>query len=239
MKKTLLLTFTVILIQGFMNLIQAQCSPDMTYTVTGAYPNPIVDGAVNVSYTDTVTLVFPDDTTISGFTLALDSAIIDSVTNLPAGLTSTCMTANCTSYLITPGQPVYSCLEIHGTPTVPVTGQTFDINVTFYTTFFGQVQSISQTLNSSVTINQSVSLANLHSSSDLLLFPNPSLGNITINAEDVENVQIFNVLGEQVFNNDYNNASNIELDLTSFSNGTYMTIVKTGSETYRKKLILE
>ena len=108
---------------------QAQvCSPNPAYVfagVPGIWPIPqlgISEGQVNMAYSETMTVIVPNDTTIdlsaiTGIpglptaTVDINSLRLDNVANLPNGITYTCDT-NCTWNAGSTG-----CFVISGTPT--------------------------------------------------------------------------------------------------------------------------
>ena len=69
------------------------------------------------------------------------------------------------------------------------------------------------------------------------IFPNPTNDYIYINAKDVINVKIVNVLGETVFNQDTNNTS-FKVDMRSFESGTYIIQITTKTEIIKEKIVL-
>ncbi|MCB0840998.1 MAG: SprB repeat-containing protein, partial [Bacteroidetes bacterium] len=115
---------------GYNNL-KAQCNPDPAYTTPGIYPTAIANGCLNELYSQVITIVVPTDTVVSGFPIPIDSIVLDSVVNLPVGLTYQCVPPSC-------GFPggTSNCILISGTPTL---ADTFvvDIYTTAWVTVFG------------------------------------------------------------------------------------------------------
>ena len=102
----------------------AQCIADTTCT-TDICPDVgagLPDGTVGVSYSETITVVIPLDS--SGFTV--DSVTLGSISGLPPGLTYTCTPPSCTW----PGNS-FGCFVISGTPT-----DTGIYNLTLFFTFY-------------------------------------------------------------------------------------------------------
>lgn len=113
------------------------CTPNPAYVfagVPGIWPIPqlgISSGAVNQAYSETMTVIVPNDTTIdlsaiTGIpglptaTVDINNMHVDNVANLPNGITYTCDT-NCTWNAGSTG-----CFVISGTPTI---GDTFTVTL--------------------------------------------------------------------------------------------------------------
>lgn len=155
MKKSLLIIFAASL---FSMQIFAQCSPNFIYTVLGIpgiYPpnipnipfSGIANGQINAPYSQTITLVVPEDTTIdiapllqlagygtvvSAMNLAGISTVMNvdinyvtyDVSGLPNNLTYTCNMSACQYPAGTDG-----CIQLSGTPTITGTFP-IDVNMT-------------------------------------------------------------------------------------------------------------
>ena len=66
------------------------------------------------------------------------------------------------------------------------------------------------------------------------VYPNPTYGKVTIEAEDIQNISIFNIKGEKVFESPVNGGT-YEYDFSHQAAGVYVIKVKTakGVETKR------
>jgi hypothetical protein len=62
-----------------------QCT-NIIYTSTGLHPDSLRHGYVNVIYGDTLTILVPADTTISGQPVSFDSIKLSSITGLPSSI---------------------------------------------------------------------------------------------------------------------------------------------------------
>lgn len=134
-------TFIICLFSGLMALlwmpqtVSAQgCTPDSQYTTQGFYPLNLPAGETNVPYDTVMTLVVPADTFLFGFTIPVDSLVINEITDLPPGITYECNAGgpNC---VFAGGES--GCIRFSGTPTA--CGDTFrlDVDLTIYVTVFG------------------------------------------------------------------------------------------------------
>ena len=83
----------------------SQCTPDSSITSLGIFPKTLNSGCVNSFYDQTLTVVIPRDTTLTltsppiTINVALDSARILAVNNLPSGLTYSCYSSSCKAYI--------------------------------------------------------------------------------------------------------------------------------------------
>lgn len=103
-----MLLFTLLF--GFSASAQV-CTPDTSTLPAGYYPNAITDGSETVPYSHTVTVVVPVDTTISGFTVPIDSLVVTNISGLPSGLSFACNPGSCGI----PGGDK-GCVELSGRP---------------------------------------------------------------------------------------------------------------------------
>ncbi|MBC8048380.1 MAG: T9SS type A sorting domain-containing protein [Fimbriimonadaceae bacterium] len=105
------------------------CTVDASCT-SGICPDSITNLPVTAdnvtSYSTTVTVVVPKDTTDSGFTLKYKNITLNSVSGLPPGFTYTCNPATC----VFPGN-AKSCIKISGNPSTAGAGT---YNITAYVT---------------------------------------------------------------------------------------------------------
>jgi hypothetical protein len=94
----------------------------------------------------------------------------------------------------------------------------------------------------SVFVDICASVLHLNHASGLTIFPNPSSGNFIITLETTvmkANVEIYNVVGEKVFEEHIFNESKNEINLKDISGGIYFLKVFDGEKSYCKKLIVE
>ena len=110
MKNYLLLC---LLILAYSNFAQQICSPDLSQTQTGIYPDTLPDGFVGQAYSTDVTFKLPLDTLGYDFT----NFHILSV-SLPVGLNWQCnnVASNCD---YNPQVNQYGCVNVYGTPLLP------------------------------------------------------------------------------------------------------------------------
>jgi hypothetical protein len=130
MRKTLLTMFIALMGVGA-NVAHAQvCTPDPTALflgIPGIYPNPAITsnltaGNQGQAYSETMTIMVPQDTTIDlsafiGFpfpaiSVSVNFQEVTAITGLPTGLNYTCDLSNCQW-----GGGVNGCIKLDGTPT--------------------------------------------------------------------------------------------------------------------------
>ena len=96
----------------------AQCDPDPIYadSAWGIWPEIFQDGVEGQAYNQIVDIKVPEDASlidsVTGEGLVIQSIKIDSISNLPPGLTVSCNNSNCSWLANSAG-----CLEIFGNPT--------------------------------------------------------------------------------------------------------------------------
>lgn len=71
-----------------------------------------------------------------------------------------------------------------------------------------------------------------------VVYPNPTRGNLNINAEGMTNVSLYNMMGQKVFEQDIE-SDEYELDMTSMPNGVYMlkVVSRNGEMTQRISVV--
>jgi hypothetical protein len=91
----------------------------------------------------------------------------------------------------------------NGTGAFVITGSTFNFN--------NQLLSVSET-----EFNQ-----------NLTVFPNPTNGNLNVYNKQypIETLAIYNLQGQLLYNNSYQNQNQISVDISSFSKGIYMLMI--------------
>lgn len=235
MKKHLLLLLGLI----FTGVAQvnAQCTPDPNHTTELIYPTAadttfaaIKDSAMEVVFTMNI----PVDTVVDtlGFQLngTIDSVIIDSVVNMPMGVSYVCSEPNC----VFPGGGSY-CIKLSGAPAD--TG-VFMVQVAL-TVYVTAPQIGQQQLTYLETIPLTVSGPNgvqELSRSNLSIYPQPARDRIYFSAEDmVRKVYIYDVQGRAILETPVIGTS---LDVSTLENGNYIMIVSTDNATYSQPIVI-
>lgn len=145
-----LFTFILCLFVG--SQVYSQCTIDTNPNMPGIYPSLLPSGCVGKQYDAAATLVFPADTVLFGFTIAIDS-ISYSVSNVPAGLTSFCHNSDCKIIGNAPNLP-RGCVGFTGIPTTATSiGNLVNVDAVFYVTvpFIG-VQAVNVPMSVELTI---------------------------------------------------------------------------------------
>ena len=200
-----------------------QCLPDTTTDVTpGIYPDSLPEGTIGAMYDQTVTIVMPRDTVtnILGPTLTIDfcGLVVDSIPNLPAGMSYECSAPNC-EFTVNHDSGFVNrfCVKITGSPTETVIPD--DSLVVYAHATIGDYDMANDTCNilvvpDSITaivykiqwvINDSSATAIEDFAEETLglsLYPNPSGGNSQLSFELPEaaftDIQLLDLHGRNV-----------------------------------------
>jgi len=275
MKKTLLL-FTILL--SFTQLVKAQCSPNSLFTslgLPGVYPPELPisgvpmtgmnDGAIGSLYSQTLTLVVLEDTTmdvasflpatvVSTMSLAGISTVMSldvnyiafDVAGLPNGLSYSCDQIGC-QYV----SGVDGCILINGNPTqsgnfaVPVSmiinAQIPAITDPFLGTTIFAGMAIDLPSFSAVEYDLLVTGATAinevgHYSSKI--FPNPTENEAMLCLYSESDVVVYNFLGKEVFTS-VNISGNLFLSKADLGKGMFYIMIQSEKKTETIKLIIK
>lgn len=268
--KKLLLSLSVLLLYT-MN-VNAQCSPNFIFTtlgLPGIYPpnlpipnipmTGIADGQVNVPYSQTLTLVVLEDTTLDiGFLLptavvsAMNLAGISTtmtlgvnhitydITGLPNNLTYTCDISSC-QY----PSGVDGCVQISGTPTQPGIFN-LDVNVLINI----QIPPIGGGIFAGMSVDlpsfsgQQYDLfidgsagINTLGTNQIEIYPNPTADKTTLRFEAVKNIKVYDNLGRLAFaQTDVN--QKVGLSKSNLGSGHFIVEISDENSIHRKNLII-
>jgi hypothetical protein len=160
MKKILPLIIFAFLFIYNISCVHAQCTPDPTCIDTGAAgefcPTALVAGTVGVPYSQVVTFIPPDSASIGSTTISLCEIKLNSITNLPPGLTYASNPSN-GAFMVTSPYTRY-CMLISGTPTA-AGSYNLNISVTPYTILFSNCISTFQTVIDSTSVTMVINSA--------------------------------------------------------------------------------
>lgn len=78
----------------------------------------------------------------------------------------------------------------------------------------------------------STSVREINSSSDLMLYPNPSSGRVDVKGKSIENISVYNSNGQRVIS-----TNSSSFDLSSYPKGTYLVKITDKKESVMKRLI--
>lgn len=238
--------FFVAIVLMFHNITNAQCTPDLTITIPGLYPDSatgLPDGTVGVPYNEVIQARVLTDTTFNGLPVVITSITIMSVTGLPPGIMYQCVPNSC----VFPGGS-NGCMLLSGTPT---TAGFFPINVNIQTdgTIFGvpinppQSQVIS---SYSITINQSTGIAGSGGATNFEILPN--YPNPASQYTDIVyttplggdfSLGIYNILGKEMFSQTIRGKrglNTIRVSTSDFSSGIYLISLSNGSRVLTRKM---
>jgi len=244
MKKiALLIVFLSAFLYG--NHVDAQPCTAGNYTASGIYPDSAIGlpkAYVNVAYNTVITVVVPTDTVLFGFSFAVDSIGISSVSGLPAGFA---YSTNPTNDYIHGGAS--GCVLITGTPILSQIG-IYPISITLESWVNHGTSSISDTHQGyyNLIIEEPVSIENVkNEEADLINYPNPFTKETAIqfNASVNENMKlsIYNSLGQVVYNEDLtvNKGENIHPLKLNVDDGIYFYTITGKNTSFRSKMTIK
>lgn len=261
--RIILLIFTILL--SSLVQLNAQCSPNFIYTalgIPGVYPPSqlvdLSDGDVGYSYSDVLTIVTVEDTTMDVASLlpatvvvAMNLAGISTIMNvdvnystydlsgLPNGMSYQCSDINC-QY----APSIDGCMLIDGTPTE---GGSFIVNVN--QTLNIQIPSITTLFSGMAVDLPSISVAeynlfidgttNIVENQSLeMFFPNPTVNTTSIELDNLSNIEVYNILGEKVFS-EKNIKGKYILSKEGLGKGFFNVLVKSKQKINTYKLIIK
>ena len=136
----------------------------------------------------------------------------------------------------TPGYAIRSILVfnvIDNTQTVPTykksetsTSQTFAFSMPAY-----NVKVYADIRPSGLAIEEQNSVA-------VNIFPNPTKSSVTIEAENMQRICVYNIMGQKVLDN-ATTGNKFECDMRSYNKGVYLILIETGKGIKTKQLIVE
>jgi len=254
MKKTLLSVFAFLFCISF---AQAQvCTPDpvaVAMGLPGLYPNPVtdslVDGYVNVPYSQTITIIVPADTTVTvpifgAVTAQIVKQTITSIDSLPPGVTSACNVSGCTWNGGTNG-----CVKLSGTPTTPGT-YNVKVNLATQATFQGQAVPLPPyTIPYTITISYAQSIDNQLDANYFRFapcVPNPAVENTTLSFSSPSSANItatvYDLAGRLIKSESFRCESGINaynLNVKGLNSGIYVVTLTNGKMTLNQKMAIK
>ncbi len=237
------------------NSLSAQCTPDVTLTIPGVYPDSATglgDAVQGVPYSQVIQVrTFLDSAASVGpfgtTNFRLDYIEINGVTGLPNGFSYSCNPASCQFQELSNG-----CVLISGTTTDPVGTYPITVDVTAYgnLTQLGNIafnQPFSVTYYD-INVNLNTGLAELLPKNKFGVVqnsPNP-FGNksqIFYNTPQPAklSMKIFNILGKEVYATTLDSKKGLNvytLDADKFSSGIYMYSISNGTSTITKRMVV-
>jgi hypothetical protein len=240
-----------------MQISNAQCTPDLTLTIPGVYPDSatgLATGTVGVSYNQVIQVrTFLDSVasiTIGSNTITtnfrLDSIMVNSITGIPPGLTYACNPSTCKFIALSNG-----CILLSGTPTTAgVYPVTVNVVAKGKLTQLGNIaysQPFSITYYT-ITIDTNSGIIELLPKDKLSMsqnIPNPIRGKSTVyvntpKAAKLE-LKVYNILGKEVYSTNINarrGVTTITLDSENFSTGLYMYSVSDGTTSITRRMVV-
>ncbi len=240
MKKALTIIAVFLLIGSLK--VNAQCTPDPSYTAPGTYPKCNVglpNAPVGVLYLTTITVVIPKDTIILGLPIPVDSIGFTEVFGLPAG------------FAFTPNKPSHfwhgdstGCVLIEGTPTASQVGTyPLKIMVMGYGGGFSMPDSI--TCYNIEIGPVGIEIVENEKFSQLQNSPNPFAFQTEISfnmpSKNIVHFIVFNILGDIVYKESLvvkQGENKIIFERNGLKSGMYMYKITDGRNSITKRMII-
>ena len=225
-------------------MAQAQCTPDVSYTFTGYYPDSLPIALVLTPYLGVIDVrTPPKDTTITippnpPVPVTIDSIVIDNLAGLPLGFSYACSAPNCVFLAAT-----NECIAITGTADTSQKGiYPLKLYITAYVKVFGSPvlypDSITQfvlkvckndsCLNlDTIIIVDTVGIKIVASNNNIKIYPNPFKTFAYINfPNDRVNKNIrfilYDVLGRKVKSIDAIQSQQLKISRDNLTGGMYI-----------------
>lgn len=226
-------------------LSQAQCIVNPGLTAPGFYPDSLtgIPGAtVGVPYSTDIQIRVPQDTVLFGFTIPIDSMVINSIANIPPGFI---FTSNPISGTI-PGNG-NGCMLISGTatPGQETGGLLSDgvynllINYTLYATvpFVGS-QSLPQVnVDYRLVVTNPVGIKTNSAGKAIKMYPNPVSDVLTLETAAGEyRMDLFDYTGRLILSQQGTNTGKLALSTENVQTGNYYLVLKTDGKTITEKI---
>ncbi|MBK8505099.1 MAG: T9SS type A sorting domain-containing protein [Saprospiraceae bacterium] len=251
--------FFILLIGTASAQITPSCEPDSAFLASGALvdPSPYVndtlgeglpDACLNTPYDLTIFVNPPTIFAFNGIEIGVDSFTIDSIINLPKGLSFACSAENC---LLKAGE--VSCIFLSGSPSNENTDTLYKlkIHLKVHTSLFPIPVAFPDPLlapgHFDLVVHpegnaacETVAIHNYQTSvTSIHLFPNPVSDVVNFKLEDageINDIKIWNQSGALV-KTVLTNKSNNQISVEELPAGFYITTVQTQNRIYRSKFI--
>ena len=251
--KNFLLTITTILLT---NMSYSQCSPDLTITSPGIYPDEITnlpEAFVGQPYLAQIDVLTPLDTSVSlsglNVNVTIDNIELTSVTGLPNNFNYSCNPPSC----IFPGG-TYACAQLFSTsdPTsadigyypITMTTSTLAINIPLIGSLT-QVDTVDYyyiDISNTASTMQPITPFTFEVKD---VYPNPTNSKanfqFVVGKNEIVEFFIINSLGQTVNYKQLQSnfgVNKIELDLSHLSSGLHTYILKTDDRQISKKILI-
>jgi hypothetical protein len=229
------------------NFVSAQCEPDTIHCKDTLLPGEICplllpDGFVNTPYEEIFTVIPPSKIQTQYGLLDIVKIVIDSVGNLPPGLT---YVANRDTFYV---DTAY-CILVSG---IPTTSGTYDLAIRVIPFIYSLITGVFKgapvvdDTSLTITIHEQAGLEEFSGIDFSVLdaIPNPYRNNTRIgfytSKQDIVELRVFNLLGQLVYNevNYFPSGKHyFNFDGFNIQAGTYLYRISTSSKSVTRKLI--
>ena len=245
--RKLLLTLAAAVV-GLLDL-NAQCTPDPSIpglivppagsrfdTVNGTPFVVLPYGYVGQTYHEVLYFKIPTDTTAFGLSATINHVKLDSVLNLPPGMTLSCNPTDCKFFGGTSG-----CASMDGTPQIPDSIE-MQIAIEYNITISGLPTPIKDTLGGYYFVSKGAAIGlneNTSFNKAPTVYPNPTSNRIffdyTAKTSGSAELTLTNVLGRTVMQNTINLDNGINTfsaDVSHLNTGIYLYTIREEGKTF-------
>ena len=191
------------------------CIKEATFSISSVFTNPV--NANDTNYVDTISTVI--DTCIFNNSMPIDSAFIYNHTNIGTDsveLNWVFWQNNTAIYF-----DMVTSVQNQGNNLIHLTLSCNNKSTNVYQ-FFGSFNTVT-------TSNQEINVV-----SEINIYPNPTSGIISIDGENIENIEIYNAKGQIILS-----GKKTIIDLSLYRKGMYFVKITTNNSLIVKKIILE
>lgn len=242
MKKIYLSLFSFVLSLAAM----AQCTPDASVTKPGISPFKLPDGVAGQPYSQVVTLMVPQDSSIvyqgNLYNVRIDSATVVSISDLPTGFG---YEANKISRTWNGGER--GCARLFGNPIASSVGDyVVKVKVRTFFKIVGLATPLDQLDSSTIDFRvvMGSSLNEINQANNLAAYPNPAKDELTIELpvySKENSFKVFNLMGQDmnVHSELLPNTGEIKFSISSLPSGVYMIYGVSDNKPYQSRFIKE
>ncbi len=239
MKRVLLCSY--LFMSMVMLSIAQNCTPNITITEPGVYPEQPDTAYVDVAYDFSFQILAIKDTTVTfagqTITANIDSIRVDNVIGLPSNFIYTCNPASCTFNWRAVG-----CVNVKGNPTKTQAG-IYDLKIA--TTAFAssgilKIPTPDTTEGYQLVILGDGSASIFEQKKDIVaIYPNPSANGVfqLTAKEEPSSIRITDLQGKNIVFEGCSNNGITTIDISNTTKGVYLLNLKVGEHFYTKKII--
>lgn len=243
--------FAFIFATGFVNFVNGQaCIPSTQWTAPGIHPDSATNfaqGYANQAYSQLITVIIPQDTTVFNIPLPWDSTVLVNIVGLPNGFTWACWNNSAPNARCRWRGNTTGCAIITGNPTIADTGL-YPLTISTKNYLGGSSLPNNYTISYyKIRINAPLGISNLDNNKFMVgdCLPNPfsNKTDINFNTPDpkVVSIKVYNLVGVEVYSVNYRSSKGVNhfiFDRNGLPNGVYIYSINNGDQTISKRMVI-